>query len=84
MGFSIADLLARYIKGRSEEEIKAFAAKLGTAGTAEEIMAAGKACGFDLDEAACSQLLSVVNTQKGAISDEDLEVVTGGCSIPDC
>lgn len=80
-----AGLIKAYLKNVSADEAKKIAVKLGRVKSAEDVAAIFAEYKIDFDKEACANIYNEISKEKSKeLSDEDLELVSGGCSDTGC
>lgn len=79
------NLMKAYLKDLPADVAKEVFAKLGTVKCVEDVVAIKDEYKLSLSNEACSNIFSAISVQKDkALSDEDLELVSGGCTDSGC
>lgn len=85
MNNSAVNLLKSYLKDLPASSTNAIVSKLGTVKSAEDVAAIFTEYEIGFDKEACDNIFNALSGEKRkALSDEDLELVTGGCDDSGC
>ncbi len=71
-------------KGKSDAELKEILGKLGKAASTEDVIAINNEYHLNISDENCKMIFDSLSSKEGAISNDSLETVAGGCNTSGC